>query len=176
MSSPISHLFNPIQPQNTMQPLAQSPTSRIKERTGRVKAGKCVGWDRDSSVGKEIAAHTSKAKQEIQSMFLTSRQVFSPLQESQDPACGTVTWEDKTPPTQTALPFPPPLAQFIYWVWCHVVCNIPLVGGVTCPGCVSSQFPTCRAVQESGKALALCKHCSAVTKPSQIINPEYCAH
>lgn len=47
------------QPSPTL-PLSQSPTSGVRERVGRVKGTKLMGWDKDSSIGQAIATQANK--------------------------------------------------------------------------------------------------------------------
>jgi len=61
------------------------------DRIGRVKVRKVRGWDKDSLIEKAIATHTSKAKQDVLSLFPIVGQVFSQLQESRAPSCIKVT-------------------------------------------------------------------------------------
>lgn len=66
---------------------------------------------------------------------------------------------------------PPLVSSFpscICWAWLHLVQDISLVSGVSCPSWVffsllSTPSPlTGRLVSEAGKALTLCEHCSEV--------------
>lgn len=61
--------FNPSQEPSPTQPLAHSLTSGIRERRGRVKAGKLMGWASDSLIGGRKSMYTSKAKQGINSLL-----------------------------------------------------------------------------------------------------------
>lgn len=47
------------------QLLTHSPTSRTREKIGRIKAGKIMGWDKNSLIGKVKATCRNKAKQGI---------------------------------------------------------------------------------------------------------------
>lgn len=38
-------------------------------------------------------------------------------------------------------PLHPSSPHYIHWAWCSIAWDIPLVVGVTCPGCISSQLP-----------------------------------
>lgn len=52
--------FNPIQQSGPSQLLTHVSTSGIGDRVRRVKAGKLMGWDKDSLIGEAKAACTAK--------------------------------------------------------------------------------------------------------------------
>ena len=139
----------------------------------RVKLRKLVGWDRDSLIGKAKAICTSKAKEGINSLLpITIRQVFIHFRESWAPSCIKVTWEDKSHNSERP-PLPSSSPSFVRWAWCHMAWNIPLViwgqlsWAVSPPSFLCTPSPlTGEAVREAEKALALCKHSSAITKTS----------
>ena len=144
--------FNSSWQLSPTEPLAHSTPGGMGERIRRVKVRKLMGWDKDSLIGKAKAVRTSKAKQGIHLLLPTGRQVLSHLQGSRAPSHVTVTWEDKHQYSECP-PLPPPSPSFIHWVWYHMAQNIPLVGWITCPSCVPSQFPMCLAGWEAEKAL-----------------------
>ena len=141
------------------------------ERIGRVKVRKLMGWDKDSLIGKAKATHTSKAKQGIHSLLPVGRQVFSHLQESRAPSLLMATWETNAI-TPNILPFL--LLHSALYAEHDVLWSGISLGSVgdSCPSCVPSQLlvppqPLAGgAGWEAEKALALCKHRSAITRRS----------
>lgn len=80
-------LFNPSQRPSLTQQLAHSPTRKVRETIGRVKARKHVGWYKNTLIGKAKVVHTKKSKQGIASLFSTGRQLFCCLQHNRAPLC-----------------------------------------------------------------------------------------
>ena len=138
------------------------------ERIGRVKVWKFMGWGEDSLLDKAKAACTNKAKQIIHSLLPISGQVFRPLQESSAASCVTVACEEKRHRSEC---LPLPASSPSVTCWCHTAWGDPLVSWgqlpQLCPLPASVHPPTHSWVGggwEAEKALAPCKHCSAITK------------
>lgn len=131
--------FNPGQQLSLTQPLAHSLHSGIGERMGRPTGRNLMGWDKGSLTDKAKAACTSEAKEGIHSPLPISRQVFNRLQESTDPSCLTVTWEDKCYnykcPCFILLPSPN-IYCWAYIIW-HGISFWSV--GASCPSCFPSQ-------------------------------------
>lgn len=121
------------------------------------------------------SAHWSKAKKGAHSLFSTARRVFSHPQESREPSCSTVTWEDKCYPSELA-PLPPSSPSSTCWAWQNKLWNIHWVSRGHCPGCAPSRLlghsqpPCCWGGVRSKKALMLCEPCSANMKNPHVIN------
>lgn len=78
--------FKPSQQPIPTQPLAHSPTIRIREKIGKIKDRKLMGSVKGTLIGKAKAAHRSKSKQGIKSLLPTCRQVFSHPPDSRVPS------------------------------------------------------------------------------------------
>ena len=149
------------------------------DRNRRLKVRKPVGWDKDGSIGKAEAVHTSKAKWGIRSLLPTSRQVFSHLQESRAPSWVNGDLGGQMPSLQTS-PLPPSSPSFILLSIVLYGTEYPFgqlgsaVPAVPPPSSLSSPSLLTGGVGwEAEKALTLCKHGSAVTKTSPCY--QYCS-
>lgn len=127
------------------------------KRIRKVKAGKLLGWDKDSLMG--------KAKWGIYSLLPLDRQLFS---YSQAPSHITVTWEDKCHHSEYlpfVLPTPDTLSMTQYsveYAFGHLKSDVVALSSPSFL-CIPSVLPA-EAVWGTEKVLALCKHCSAITE------------
>lgn len=119
----------------------------------------------------KISAHKQSITRNSFTVLPAGR--WSDISENRAPSCLMVTWEDKQHHFKCPLfLLLPTFIYFISWAWCCMVRNSLWSVGVTCPGCISSQFPTHPnfltfiAVQKAEKASTLCKSCLASTKAS----------
>jgi len=143
----------------------------MRERIGRVKVRKLVGWDKHSLIGKAKTTHTSKSKEGIISLLPIGRQVFNHLQESR--ALSHVTGR-RMPSLRTST-LPSSFHSFIllsmmsYGVehLCGQLAVSPAVPAVSPPNFLCTPSPLAGGAElEAEKAFTLCEHCSAMTKTS----------
>ena len=136
------------------------------ERIRRVKVRKLVGWDKDSLTGKAKAVHTRKAKQGICSLLPIVRQVCSHLQESRAPSRVTPSLRTCPPPSSFFLQllFLSMTSYGVKYPFGQLGSAVPAVSPPSFP-CTPSLL-TGGVEWEAERALTLCKHCSAITKPS----------
>lgn len=102
-------------------PLTPQPAG-FGERFGSVKTGKLMDSGKDSLMGTSKAMHMSKSKKLIHCFpFLIHSMRAGPHH--------VWWWLGKTNAiTPNVLsPFPSSSLHFIYWAWCHMVWNIPLI-------------------------------------------------
>lgn len=69
--------FNPRQQSRPTQQLTHPPPEELRQTIKRLKAVKLMGWDTDSFIGKAKPMHTTRAKQEWNSLLPRDRKVFS---------------------------------------------------------------------------------------------------
>lgn len=132
--------------------------SGMGKRFRKVKAGKLLGWEKDSLIG--------RAKWGIYSLLPLDRQVFS---HSQAPSHITVTWEDKCHHWISSLRPSShrrdTLSMTQYSMECAFGHLKTAVLALSSPSflCILSVLPA-EPVWGTERALAPCKHCSAVNE------------